>query len=637
MPYFTHEKDQPLTSENLYVYLRYGSDNGNDQTDAIEVDGSTAGSVFMFATAQEANAKKLSLQRARTDGLRYDVSFFATRAQTETWIAREKNKFRSGEYARVPWHSDLSSYYPRHFAHMSTKMPGKIAYTISEEHGVNNRQTVVRPGKYLQDYFGEGSDLATEVDTNDRLTKAQIDSYAAQCTALVSSEVSIAETINDAIYVYTNGPRSCMSRDADRYQGHVHPAAVYAGPHADLRIAYHGTIGGTITSRAIVWPEKKIAGRIYPDSNAALKHILHSAGYEIHADSYNGIFNGATIAAIEDDNGHGHIMPYVDGISYAYLTRDRKSFVLGDRDDRCDRDMCAVSTQMTADSGGDTLAAGVTEPHDDEPDYDFTCDRCNGEYMDDDRDSRDSDLCTSCADDVYRSCDDCSGDVDTRDDSTTRIRRRVRGVMSSIYLCESCTQEHTHECDRCNDTWIDISDDADHGSNGDLCGSCAESYARCEHSDCGDYTSTDDDTCASCDRPRDGSDSDDDDDDTEQLTLPIEPIAQTSNMPIVQTAIDTSRPWYVLQHMTEMEWEPCHMSDPNDYQHTIPAVSQSFTTIARELFRLAAMYPDHMYRIVIQSTQYPIASNGSIGINAADQLDVIGAAFTRSFAIEGAA
>ena len=68
------------------------------------------------------------------------------------WFEREKARFDAGEYQPVPWPENLTQY-PGHFLHLSETTPGNVAFTQSSAHGERDRQTTIKPGKYLTKYF----------------------------------------------------------------------------------------------------------------------------------------------------------------------------------------------------------------------------------------------------------------------------------------------------------------------------------------------------------------------------------------------------------------------------------------------------------------------------------------------------
>ena len=437
MPYFVHLKSEPFDPERLP--LSSYADPASAHTERQRLDTET--------------------------GDRYAVTFHVSPDESEAWENREHDRFRAGSYVHVPWRYS-ASYHPvvkRHYAHLSVKYPGLIAFTRNDEHGIADRQTAMKPGKYLTEFL------------SDLFTTDQINDYISRVVA-TDLELKITNDPNEIEWIYTHGPRSCMSRSAKKYQGHCHPSRVYGGPHSDLAVAYRGDIGGSISERALVWPEKKIAVRVYPNSSCALSHALKANGYQDKTDGYEDVLKGARIAAIQDAEGNGWIMPYLDGIEHAYLSRDKASFWLGVDVDSVGH-AGKVETQCTQTCDGNTIAAGVTEPRendsdsDDEPEYDFMCDRCDGEYLYDDQSTQDGSLCQTCADCVYRPCDECGNDIDTRDQTRTEIRRGHR-------VCADCEQSLTNVCDTsgCTNEWY-TGDDENHGDDDTLCVDCVADLA----------------------------------------------------------------------------------------------------------------------------------------------------------------
>jgi len=136
-----------------------------------------------------------------------------------------------------------------------------------------------------------------------------------------SGELSFAANVEDIVRVYENGPDSCMSQGRDNYASPVHPVSVYGD--SDLQLAYIEAPAdyhdNGIMARALVWPERKIYGRVYPtperyydsarDSARAAHYVmvqaLEAAGYSA------GRFDGAKISKIECDGGF--VLPYLDG------------------------------------------------------------------------------------------------------------------------------------------------------------------------------------------------------------------------------------------------------------------------------------------------------------------------------------
>jgi hypothetical protein len=237
---------------------------------------------------------------------------------SEDWQVRESGRFSSGEYLPVAWQyadfwRDRAPETLTHFCHRSKDKPAFIAYTESPEKGARDIQTRLRPGVYLKRYFG------------DVLSDAEITQYArlhAMLSGETEYEIRFARTADEIEQVYITGPASCMSESARQYSG-IHPVRVYGD--SDLQLAYIEAESGyhdePIMARALVWPERKVYGRVYPTperyydsereeakaAQAALIRGLEGLGYS------RGDFEGAKIRKIESRD-HGHVMPYPDGV-----------------------------------------------------------------------------------------------------------------------------------------------------------------------------------------------------------------------------------------------------------------------------------------------------------------------------------
>jgi hypothetical protein len=367
------------------------------------------------------------------------ITFVADPAESQAWRDREEERFSDGTYLPVPWADMIpTTADPRylHFAHLSLKQPGLIAYTKSEEHGIQDRQTAVRPGKYLQEFFsGQFSDET-------------IARYIGQCGA-VSSQLVISDDPDTIERVYTSGssrPNSCMSKGSSHYRSDCHPVRVYGKP-GDLAIAYYGDLENGVNARAIVWPENKIFSRIYGNAEV-LRALLKAEGYS------SGSLEGARVRAIE--GSRGYVMPYVDGINYAEL--DGRFFVLGSGD------------YSTSNTDGVTFEG--CEDEDEDPDT-FYCDGCNDECSNDDYHA--DGLCRACWRDRHFECDDCHEYCDRAD----------RNVLDNgDELCDDCYDNARQTCENeaCDETWIerDLSQASQReratNHTTDYCEDCAQHY-----------------------------------------------------------------------------------------------------------------------------------------------------------------
>lgn len=238
------------------------------------------------------------------------------------WEAREVLRLLFGEYELVPWMHKYSDVQPirGHFVHISKTDPSMVAFTQDASKGERDIQTTMRPGRYLKKFYPHLSD--------ERVFEIQ-----AEMTG--EYDVKFAVTEDEIIDVYLRGPSSCMSHSSVEYAGHIHPVAVYGD--SDLHVAYM-TLKGTssIKARALVWPERKVIGRLYGPSDLAekLRNLLGGIGYDKNASPHN--LKGAKIRRITDENGDGDrlIMPYIDGPN-SFDVLDKDWCVIGGSLDAC--------------------------------------------------------------------------------------------------------------------------------------------------------------------------------------------------------------------------------------------------------------------------------------------------------------
>lgn len=218
------------------------------------------------------------------------------RLANDAWKTREAGRFADGTYIPLPW-ADLPalSLTAEHFAHVSTEDGAKIAYTADASKGAGDIQTRVKPGKYLQQFYGAFFDAPT------------IARMAAQFSLQYGESLVLqfASTADDIERVYENGPHSCMAHEASHFDSSVHPCSIYAA--GDLAVAYLER-GGAITARVLCWPDKKLYGRMYGDE-VRLEDLLTEAGYAC------GDLDGARMLRIKE--GHGFVCPYIDGTQSA--------------------------------------------------------------------------------------------------------------------------------------------------------------------------------------------------------------------------------------------------------------------------------------------------------------------------------
>lgn len=270
-------------------------------TDVFTVESRHYGDTFgMFASLLQADTYCQSLP-----------SPWRFQSRRVTWQEREQAKFDLGIYTAPPWDFPLL---PEHYVHVSLEDPTQVAFTASPQHGETDRQTRIKPGRYLQRYYPA-------------LTPKQVAFYAewfrkGDKPVEDRGPIQFAATEEEILRVYMNGPQSCMKH---RYSG----VEVYAA--GDLAVAYvedlSRPVGHTVISRALCWPEKKVFGRVYPtpgdnwsidqwtnreeaeDVQQDLFNRLRAMGYKSHDEGGN--FEGARL--IKRKNPYGSFVgPYLD-------------------------------------------------------------------------------------------------------------------------------------------------------------------------------------------------------------------------------------------------------------------------------------------------------------------------------------
>lgn len=395
------------------------------------------------------------------------------------WRARERGRFESGEYRPVPWAGEpWADRHPDHFAHVSTEDPSQVAYVQSERHGVADRQTRTRPGRYLRKYYG------------DVLDDKEIQRWAgAFAGANESHEFKLARAPDEIEAAYENGPNSCMG--GGRFAGR-HPAHVYGA--GDLAVAYLGDLEDRVTARCVVWPARCVRSTIYGDADR-LRPALDAAGYE----RIEGGFQGARLLARRPDNGCGDwAAPYVDGDYSAdyvdgYLVLQFETsgeYTLHSTDGStegyyvCQLCDCSFSEEPN-NVEGQTWCDGCYRENA------FHCDGCH-----ETRDVNDGDnvyrmpdgdaWCGGCFESKGATCEKCGEDFPAED------AREVSGKSTTETWCHDCASEHATDCDACDcayateyvyrvvtgahesETWCEdcVSDGADAAC--DACGDCMD-------------------------------------------------------------------------------------------------------------------------------------------------------------------
>ena len=225
----------------------------------------------------------------------------------QDWRQREADRYATDRYVAPCWLS-IDLVVPDHFVHLAEN-PELIAYTQNADKGAADIQTPIRIGAYLMKYFPDmGQDQVQQIVLRHSNTYSP-------------AVLKIATTADDIVRVFTSGPRTCMSKSAEYYESHVHPAAVYG--NSDLAAAYLTDDCDRVTARALIWPARLRMGRVYGDSSR-LVNALRSAGYTDTSD-----FWGAKVRKIECENTGQLVLPYMD--YWQTLSHFDADFLLIDR------------------------------------------------------------------------------------------------------------------------------------------------------------------------------------------------------------------------------------------------------------------------------------------------------------------
>lgn len=460
---------EPETVENWADYLTVG-------------DRAMAGQHVATWNADPANGPVRALFRETED-------------EAIAWRDRERARFDDGTYQPVPW---AHIYYPPetvkdHFPHLSRKQLGMMAYTPSPEHGVQDRQIIVKPGKYLVEFLPSyATDHARWIGT----------------IAATGETLKIATTADDIERVYRGRAYasqpffSCMGPDSHKnFAGKPHPTRAYGD--SDLAVAYLGPIDAVL-ARCVVWPAQKT----YTERalRYGLTHLLRAkledAGYTI------GSMRGARLKQVPH-NGRYWAFPYIDcpldGPDYltgAYADGD--AIVL-------DRGPVSIYSHETGLVSQDYSEPGPVRDEDedeDEPEPEtYCCDHCGDRVEGSDGDDQ-YPYCDSCYNDRSY-CDIC--ETDTWDGTQPVMRARSNGRAWEEYACEDCVRHHDRTmCACCDDDFnewtIDVDDQRRRHRDEltHLCEDCEDAIA-CAHEDCNGYNTPEmidraGGICPSCDR-----------------------------------------------------------------------------------------------------------------------------------------
>lgn len=253
------------------------------------------------------------------------------------------------------------------------KDDGKISFYATVKALLTGKRTITTPGRYLKRVYPTLPDHKIRDVANVHNIE-----YA-------EPEIKIARSESECIRVVAEGPGSCMANSNypsnNWFKGHVHPAAVYGYSEEDpawkpdTEILYFEDTKGKVKARVICNAVTKACARIYGD-DTRMQRAMVKLGYRQEV----GALKGARIRNIENENGYGIILPYVDaGVSSGggdlrFVVENDRYLRLGEHGPR---------TYMGYEHGGVAYPDG----RDDEDDDTFCCDSCGETYDNEDANS----------------------------------------------------------------------------------------------------------------------------------------------------------------------------------------------------------------------------------------------------------
>jgi hypothetical protein len=248
----------------------------------------------------------------------------------KAYTLRELSRLRRGDYTRIPEKITRQiplTQYLKEVPHLPTKdsNTGKIAYTENEKKGVNDVQSVMKPGKYLRRV------LKDKIE-NDQHLKEMV----AEMIGSITPVFHTTRLPKEAADVYMNGPSSCMSHGDERFHETIdtegewrHPieALFFEDGSGDIELHYM-TLNNRIAARALVnknddeYPSYYIAD--WAGKNARILFSDYLSQFELD----EGALRGCKIPRIELQNG-ALLCPYIDHGNQGVHEYDDEFLVIG--------------------------------------------------------------------------------------------------------------------------------------------------------------------------------------------------------------------------------------------------------------------------------------------------------------------
>lgn len=291
------------------------------------------------------------------------------------WQHRELIRLREGPYVAIPEalakRMDTETLL-REIPHLATKgsNKGKIAYTESTRKGVEDIQSVMKPGKYLRRVL------------KDTVSDQELKDMVAELYSAADFEIKTTAEADKIAEVYMDGPNSCMSHGRDKFQNTIdtdgdwrHPTEAYAHPDSAIELAWV-EVQGRPAARVLINTQEKLHSTRYTSdwcrgAKGALDEWLIEQGFRYSPEA----LDGQPMAIIPLQNG-GVLCPYIDasgrpvddeliiGEGEFHAPHDKGYFYLDGRDAEEDGDedeghcdygdhICHIEDLMAIDGHGD--------------------------------------------------------------------------------------------------------------------------------------------------------------------------------------------------------------------------------------------------------------------------------------------
>jgi len=225
------------------------------------------GELLKFASGKEAAAEADRLSKVN------NAKYQPRPINDDKWREREEARMTKKDYLALPWAKDrwwldLKPIWADHYPHASVQKEAFIAFTESAEKGAADIQTRIKPGRYLEQFFGKAGILSPHV------IKDLCSKFSNQYEGNIIHFATTEDEIED---VYVRGPQSCMSKEKGVYPTEKHPVRGYAA--GDLQVAYL-IRDDRPSARFIIWPERKIYNSTGYGDTARLRPLLDKEGYK---------------------------------------------------------------------------------------------------------------------------------------------------------------------------------------------------------------------------------------------------------------------------------------------------------------------------------------------------------------------